>query len=198
MKRNNIIVLSVLFAAFVSIPIGLNAYMHRQQSIVSPSTATSPPSGAIPAGYIPVSKQFTAPDFSLEEAGSDKVVHLQDPHRTKPVLFSFWATWCGPCNEELPHLQALYKKYGNQIDFYGVNSSDAPADVVKFANDNQLTFPMLSDTNRDAATEYSVDAIPEMVLVSRTGNIVYIGSGFDPNMDTSLPPILDAVIAQNA
>lgn len=146
-------------------------------------------------GLLPRDKQTRAPDFNIVDASTGKMVRLHDPNSKKPVLFSFWATWCGPCQQELPRVEELYKKYGNKIDFYGVNSDDDKEHIVSFAKENNLTFPMLADTSRTAQTTYAVSSIPQMYIVDASGKIVYVENGYDPDALDALPSILDKVAA---
>lgn len=146
-------------------------------------------------GLIPQSKAKTAPNFTIPDVGTGQLVDLQATARRQPVVFSFWATWCGPCRMELPHLQALSEKYRGRVQFYGINGDASPETIKKFAAQNNLTFPMLSDNQGVAHTRYSVDSIPLMVVVDHAGKVRAVTEGYDPEMDDHLPKVLDALIA---
>ena len=88
---------------------------------------------------------YDAPSFTLK--GIDEADYSIGGPRSKPVLLNFWASWCGPCDMEAPDLQALYEKYGDRIDFYGVNATsyDRERDARAFVEEKKLTFPIPMD-----------------------------------------------------
>jgi thiol-disulfide isomerase/thioredoxin len=140
----------------------------------------------------------SAPDWALTDAASGKTIHLSQEVRRQPVVFSFWATWCGPCREELPHLESVARKYQGRIAFFGVNSSDAPPAINAFAHENGLTFPMLSDLKRDAATRYGAESIPMMVVVDTRDKVRAVSVGYDPDgdLEASLSKVLDSLLTE--
>ncbi len=146
---------------------------------------------------LPADQVQDAPDWTLPDAASGRPVSLSQEVRRRPVVFSFWATWCGPCHEELPHLERVARKYAGRADVYGVNSSDAPPAIRAFARENNLTFPMLSDLKRDAATRYGADALPMLVVVDTHDKVRAVAVGYDPSGDfeTALSHVLDRLLA---
>lgn len=147
---------------------------------------------------LPPKQVQSAPDWTLTDAASGKLVRLSEEAKRRPVVFSFWATWCGPCREELPHLDRVAQKYGSRVAFYGVNSSDSPAAIVAFAKQNGLHFPMLSDNKRTAATEYGAESIPMLVVIDQHNKVRAVAVGYDPdtNFETSLSKVLDTLLTQ--
>jgi len=145
----------------------------------------------------PADEQLDAPDFSLHDVKTGAATQLSTAVKTRPVVFSFWATWCGPCNQELPLLEALSKKYNGRVSFYGINSDDDPATIRKFIAAKGFTMPMLEDSGKIASSAYSVQGIPRLVVVGTDGKIKYQVDGFDPDEDQFLPTILDQVLAEN-
>jgi len=139
-----------------------------------------------------------AADFTLPDAATGRPLHLQDAAKASPVVLDFWATWCGPCRAELPHLQSLSGKYRGRVAFYGVNSSDTSPDIVAFAKQNGLTFPMLDDREHAVAFLYGADSIPLLVVVDTQGRVRSVASGYNPdeNIETSLSKTLDALLAE--
>jgi len=99
----------------------------------------------------------------------------------KPIVVNFWATWCGPCQAELPEFQEAYNTYNGQIEFLMVNLTDGYGDTVegvkKFVQDNAYTFPLYFDTGYSAANAYGIYSIPQTLFIDADGNIVksYIG-----------------------
>jgi thiol-disulfide isomerase/thioredoxin len=149
---------------------------------------------------LPANQIHAAPDWALTDAATGKTVRLSQEARRQPVVFSFWATWCGPCREELPHLENVAKKYQGRAAVYGVNSDDAPPAISAFAQENGLTFPMLSDLKRDAAQGYGIESIPMMVIVDTKDKIraVSVGYGSDEDLEASLSKILDSLLTEKS
>ncbi|MCZ8518018.1 MULTISPECIES: TlpA family protein disulfide reductase [Paenibacillus] len=96
--------------------------------------------------------------------------------RSKPLLLNFWASWCGPCHEEAPDLQAVYAKYKDRVDFYGVNvtSEDSAKEAKAFVKKYQFTFPVLLDTEGTAAEAYRLRLVPSSYLIDREGKLVEV------------------------
>ncbi|HVS23838.1 MAG TPA: TlpA disulfide reductase family protein, partial [Gammaproteobacteria bacterium] len=105
-----------------------------------------------------------APGFTLKSR-EGKDISLAS-FKGQVVLLNFWATWCGPCREEMPKLQALYEKY-NALGFalVGVNVENNPDGAKKWLEDNgPVTFPILLDTKNEVSKLYRVDTMPSTVL----------------------------------
>lgn len=102
----------------------------------------------------------------------------------KVIFINFWATWCAPCKEEMPSMQALYnklnKKYPNQFEMLAVNidTQDVPLTVQMYVLDLKLNFPILLDTNGALKTKYNTTGVPETFIVDKNGKIfkTYIGA----------------------
>ena len=148
---------------------------------------------------LPAAKVTPAPDWTVPDARTGQAVHLRAQSRLRPVVFSFWATWCGPCKQELPHLERVFERYKGRVSFYGVNSDDLPTAINAFAVRNRLTFPLLADVRREAAVRYGVQSIPLLVVVDQKGNIRAVANGYDPSEDleASLPKLLDTLLAHH-
>ncbi len=155
--------------------------------------------GEASLALLPAAKVTQAPDWTVPDARTGQNVNLRAQSRLRPVVFSFWATWCGPCKQELPHLQRVYERYGSRVAFFGVNSDDTPAAINAFAQRNRLTFPLLADVRHEAAVRYGVQSIPLLVVVDTQGNIRAVSNGYDPSEDleASLPKLLDTLLAKH-
>jgi peroxiredoxin len=119
-----------------------------------------------------------APNFTLQSRDG-KTVSLAD-FKGQVVMINFWATWCGPCREEMPHLEALYERY-NSLGFtlLGVNVEDNPSGATKWLKDNgPVTFPVLFDPKSEVSGLYKVTAMPSTVLVGRDGTMRFIHHGY--------------------
>lgn len=149
-------------------------------------------------GLIPAGAAKPAVDFTLPDSGTGRPFHLQDAAKRGPLVLDFWATWCGPCRAELPHLQALSRKYSGRVAFYGVNSSDPPSNIMAFAKQNGLTFPMLTDTHHTVLFLYGAESIPLLVVVDSKGRARSVVNGYDPdeNVEAALSKTLDALLAE--
>jgi cytochrome c biogenesis protein CcmG, thiol:disulfide interchange protein DsbE len=98
--------------------------------------------------------------------------------RGKAVMINFWASWCGPCRIEIPHMIALYDEYRDSgLEILAVNVRESPAQVQDFADQLGMNFPILMDTNGQVAAAYFVRAIPMTFFVDSDGVIRFIHQG---------------------
>ncbi len=135
-------------------------------------TRAQDPTLLVPPGQRPPSPQvgFPAPDFSL--AGVDgQTRHLADLIG-QPVILNFWATWCPPCQAEMPALQALAGDDGNQgITVLGVNQAEGLDQVRGFLQNKGIDFPVVLDTNAAVSQAYRVRSLPTTFFIDREGVI---------------------------
>jgi peroxiredoxin len=118
-----------------------------------------------------------APDFTLRTLGGPNL-RLQE-QRGQVVLVNFWATWCGPCRKEMPHLNRLYEKYrASGFVLLGVNVDDDTRNAVAVAGKLGVTFPVLLDTDKKASRLYDLSAMPATVLIDRDGRVRYVHRGY--------------------
>ncbi len=121
-----------------------------------------------------------APDFSIENLDGD-LVTLSENTGSGPVLLSFWATWCKPCIEELPHLEKIYsdlKEKGLKVFAISVDGEKTAAKVEPFAKTKGMNIPVLLDPNGDVARAFYAKDVPHTVLLNGAGEIVYTHSGY--------------------
>jgi peroxiredoxin len=120
-----------------------------------------------------------APDFTLNQLSGTPASLSQ--YKGQVVLVNFWATWCGPCQQELPLLDQVYKKYQPAgFTLLGVNvDKDAPA-VRALLERKPLSFPVLLDPANAVSKAYHVDDMPSSVLIDRKGVIRYVHRGYKP------------------
>lgn len=99
----------------------------------------------------------------------------------QPVVLNFWASWCGPCKNEMPEFEQAFQTYGKDIHFLMVNLTDGYRESVEsakgFIEKSEYTFPIYYDTEYDAAKAYSVYAIPATYFIDEDGYIITQGSG---------------------
>lgn len=124
-----------------------------------------------------------APSFSLQ-SNDGKTVSLADL-KGQVVMVNFWATWCVPCREEMPHLQAIHERYKSLgFTLLGVNVEDNPAGARKWLQENgPITFPILFDPKNDVTKLYKVVSMPTTVLVGRDGTMRFIHHGYKPGYE---------------
>lgn len=118
-----------------------------------------------------------APDFTLR-ANTGKNLKLSEL-RGQVVMINFWATWCAPCREEMPHLNKLHEQYRKAgFALLGVNVDDKAATAEAMARELKVVFPVLFDTDKQVSRRYDVDAMPSTVLIDRDGKVRHIFRGY--------------------
>lgn len=130
----------------------------------------------VPSGSEESVSRSEAPDFkAFDESGNE--ITLSSQHG-KPVVLNFWASWCGPCREELPGFQTAYENYGERVGFMMVNLTDGGRETMKsalaFLGTTDYTFPVYFDRESSGAYAYSVSSIPMTVIVDKNGGIVKV------------------------
>ncbi len=146
-------------------------------------------SAALPGFSEGLKKGAAAPDFSIALPGGGSA-SLGD-YRGKTLFLHFWATWCGPCRQELPHLDAAAKKIsgGKSAAFLAVCVSDSEKDRAKFMRKNGYTFSGGLDESGEIAAEYGVYAIPATIVISPEGTVLEIITGAMP--ETKIDALLE-------
>ena len=123
-----------------------------------------------------------APDFTLPVRGQAAPVQLSKL-KGQVVMINFWASWCGPCRQEFPILDSMYRKYRPMgFTLLGVNVEPDMKDAEeKFLSKIQpVSFPLLMDTRNAVSQLYGVNAMPSTVLVDRKGNVRWLHRGYKP------------------
>jgi peroxiredoxin len=133
---------------------------------------------ALPAAGLP------APDFTLKSA-SGQNLRLREL-RGEVVLINFWATWCGPCRQEMPLLNKIHEQYRKAgFTLLGVNIDDDPAAARDMARKLGVSFPVLLDTDKRVSKLYDVDTMPATLLVDRNGKVRYVHRGYRPGLEVT-------------
>ena len=124
-----------------------------------------------------VQTSAAAPDFTLRSVGGANL--RLGEQRGQVVLVNFWATWCGPCRQEMPHLNRLYDKYRSSgFVLLGVNIDDDPRAAADLAAKLGLRFPVLLDTDKQVSRVYDMSAMPATLLIDRDGRVRHIHRGY--------------------
>jgi peroxiredoxin len=123
-----------------------------------------------------------APDFALR-AMNGAPVRLSE-HLGEVVIVNFWATWCGPCRQEMPLLDALYGKYKQAgLVLLSVNIDEHAEPAIEMAQTLKVSYPVLFDSRKEVSRAYDVGAMPVTVLVDRAGVVRYVSEGYKPGYE---------------
>ncbi|WP_099468957.1 redoxin domain-containing protein [Konateibacter massiliensis] len=147
------------------------------------------------------SKTLPAIDFTLTDQYG--TVHTLSDYKGKVVFLNFWATWCPPCQKEMPHIEELYQEYNlNEEDvvFLGVtnpkteeypnNQDESKEEITAFLEENGYTFPTVFDETGELFQSYYISAFPTTFMIDKEGNV----AGYVPGMMTK--DIMISVINQ--
>ena len=123
-----------------------------------------------------------APDFALKSSTGENL-RLSE-FRGDVVMINFWATWCGPCRQEMPLLDELYARYKRVgFNLLGVNIDDDSRRAMQMIEELGVSFPVLFDASKEVSKLYEVEAMPVTVLVDREGNVRYVHHGYKPGYE---------------
>ena len=126
--------------------------------------------------YDELSEGDAAPDFTAELVDGSKFTLSENSG--KVILLNFWATWCGPCVEEMPAFTKLYQEYGNQVKILCINCVEPKDTVDDFVQKNSYTFPIAYDENGIINRRYPTQGIPYTLVIGKDGTIrnIFLGS----------------------
>ena len=120
-----------------------------------------------------------APDFTLKSIKGENVRLAE--LRGDVVMLNFWATWCGPCRQEMPLLEKLSQRYRDLgFTLVGINVEEDASGMEKFLKDVPVSFTILRDGENKVAKQYGVDGMPSTVIIDRNGVVRYIHRGYKP------------------
>lgn len=149
----------------------------------SDAAAASPSAAASPTPLPAVS----APDFTLVDQHGR--THTLSEYKGKTVFLNFWATWCGPCRQEMPDIQQLYEDYGgNAGDLIVLGVANPSTDgrptqegtaeqVTQFLSEGGYTYPTVMDTTGQVLADYGISAFPTTFMIDKDGNVFGYASG---------------------
>lgn len=119
----------------------------------------------------PTQEPFPAWDFTMQSLGGE--TYTLSDLRGQWVMLNFWATWCGPCVDEMPALQQIARENSEDVLLLGINFHESADDVQTFVEQNRLTFPMLINPTDGMIADYSVQGLPQTVLIDPEGRLVW-------------------------
>ena len=127
-----------------------------------------------------------APDFALESFSGQRF-QLSSFKGNRPVVVSFWASWCAPCRMEMPVLRKFYNaNRSRDFEILAVSIDEDRTAAESFAREQNLPFPILLDSSQTAAKAYRVDGIPMLFVVNKNGIVEHYHQGLDPNIESVL------------
>lgn len=158
---------------------------HNQLKVESPQSQAAGSSQGAESGQTADSAQAAepekvlAPDFTVYDAEGNPV-QLYD-YIGKPLVVNFWASWCGPCQMEMPHFEDKYQELGDEVQFLMINMTDGGRETVDSASafiaEKGYTFPVLYDTDSNAALTYGAYSLPTTYFIDADGYAVAQATG---------------------
>lgn len=114
-------------------------------------------------------------DFRLPIHGSEATFHLSENIKGKKVLMNFWATWCTSCIQEIPLLESLKSKYGNEVIFVAVNAGEKSNLIERFLKKHKFSYILFKDEDRSFSKSLGVESLPVTLVIDKDMNVVYRG-----------------------
>ena len=142
-----------------------------------------------------VAPQGPAPKFSLDSMAG-KPISL-DQYKGQVVMINFWASWCGPCRQEMPLLQQMYSKYKPMgFTMIGVNVEPDSRLAVDWLKTTPVSFPILFDTDSQVSKLYRVAGMPATVIIDRKGNLRWLHHGYKPGDENAYLDQIRALVRE--
>ena len=121
-----------------------------------------------------------APDFTVYDAEGNEIT-LSALMDGKPTVLNFWASWCGPCRSEMPHIQEAYERLGGEVSFVMINMTDGQRETRESAEEYMAesgwTFPIYFDSDYDAAMTYGAYSLPQTYFIDAEGRLIAAARG---------------------
>ena len=178
-KTYKILKLVLLVLVFVALMAGAYRLYDSLSGQVQMENLATQPTAAQSADPTETTVDYSAPDFTVYDIDGNP--HKLSDFVGKPVILNFWASWCGPCKNEMPDFEEKYLEYGDQIQFLMVNLTDGAQETVSSASEflagQGYTFPVFYDTDISAANAYGVYSIPVTYFIDANGDLVTYGQG---------------------
>jgi peroxiredoxin len=137
----------------------------------------------------------TAPDFTLPARDGGKL--SLSALKGQVVMINFWATWCGPCRQEMPlleQIQARYEALG--FTLVGINVEPDSAAARAWLANVPVTFPILFDTQNKVAESFGIDGMPSSVFIDRSGNVRYVHRGYKPGDEAKYADMVRSLVKE--
>lgn len=171
-------ILIVILTAFVLLIVGASALYFRlgeklaPEQLLSGEKQTDDKNEA--ADGSAEAEKTSAPDFTVYDKEGNEV-SLSD-YIGKPIVLNFWASWCGPCQMEMPDFHEKYLEIGEEVQFLMVNMTNGSRETLEsasaFVEEKGYTFPVFYDTDADAARTYGAYSLPMTYFIDADGNAI--------------------------
>jgi peroxiredoxin len=136
-----------------------------------------------------------APDFTLKSLDGANL-RLEE-YRGQVVLINFWASWCGPCRQEMPVLDRLHQRYADTgFAVLGVNVEGDAAPARELLAKVPVTFPVLIDEGQKVSELYDLEAMPSTVVIDRDGVVRFVHRGYRPGDEEGYVAMVKQLIGE--
>jgi peroxiredoxin len=136
-----------------------------------------------------------APAFTLTNLGGQ--ASGLSAYKGQVVMVNFWATWCGPCQQEMPLLDQMYQKYKPAgFTLIGINVDKEAPPVKQLLERKPVSFPVLLDPANQVSKAYHVDEMPSSVIIDRKGQIRYVHRGYKPGDENEYQDLIRKLIRE--
>lgn len=156
--------------------------------LVTRDTSTAPTE----LSAVPVQVNFSSPELTLIDIQGS--THSLSDFQGEVVLVNLWATWCPPCKAEMPTLQAYHNKYEDEgFTVIAINDGDPTSDVLQFAKDYKLTFPVWLDPTYSATEQaFKTLNLPSSFIIDRQGTVrlSWVGEINNKMLEKYVTPII--------
>ena len=158
MRKNMLAWLAIILLAITGI-IGYQAFAESEESAE--------------VGVLPGKR---AAELQLQDLQGN-AVHINAAQDQRIYVLNFWATWCPPCQGEMPELNEFAQENKDKVSFYAVNIQESSDKVSDFMRKHNYTMPVLLDKDGDNADAYHVQGIPTIIMIDKSGIIQYRKTG---------------------
>ena len=170
-------ILLIILLAFVLLLIGAYVLYQQLGKNYTPEQSTTQNNSTTQDST--EKEKYPAPDFTVYTLEGD-AVKLSD-YFGQPIVLNFWASWCGPCQSEMPDFAAAWAEQGEEIQFLMVNMTDGSRETLdsatEFLTEQGYPFPVLYDTASSAAEAYYVYSLPSTYFIDAEGYLIAKTSG---------------------
>ncbi len=178
-KRGLIIGVVALVAVIAGAAIAYNALAPAASSETGQLASNGSTTGSSGNAQTDGEERDMAPDFTMVTANGETISFNQ--LRGKPVVLNFWASTCGPCQQEMPGFQSAFDEYGSQVQFAMVDvvgfNGETEDRAKRFIAEQEYTFPVFFDREGNASIEYGLTSIPRTFFIDAEGYVIAMGSG---------------------
>ncbi|MFN8434420.1 MAG: TlpA disulfide reductase family protein [Anaerolineales bacterium] len=178
-------IMALVMIGFGFLALGIAFLLLKSQDEVSTGSS-------IDFSTVPAKVDFPAPDLSFIDLGTDPV-SLSD-YRGSVVLVNLWATWCPPCREEMPTLQAFYEKYKSEgFVLIAIDQGETLPQVLPFVKEIKLSFPIWLDYSSEAGRAFETMNLPSSYVIDRNGQVrlMWIGGISKKNLEKYVPDVIE-------